>query len=147
MKAEPFALPINLCLPTRNPNLTSSMIATIKPNLPIHITPHHLQLSPALLAFVHEKLADVPRIAPDALSADVVLRRHHGTSAGPKFSASARVALPGRDIHGKASHADLYSAIVKLSSRLARRSRKRKTRLAPIPNVARASRSARMLQD
>lgn len=113
------------------------MIATTQSNLPIHITPHHLQLSPALQSFVREKLADVPRLAPDALSAEVVLRRHHGTSGGQQYSASARVALPGRDIHGKARHADIYTAIVKLSSRLARRSRKRKTRLARIPVAAR----------
>lgn len=109
------------------------MIENTSSRLPIHITPHHLQLSPALQTFVHEKLSDVPRLAPDAVSADVVLRRHRGTSEGPQYSASARVALPGRDIHGKAVHADLYSAIVKLSSRLARRSRKRKTRLGRTP--------------
>lgn len=113
------------------------MNTTAQSNLPIHITPHHLQLSPALQSFVHEKLADVPRLAPDALSAEVVLRRHHGTSEGQQYSASARVALPGRDIHGKARHADIYSAIVKLSSRLARRSRKRKTRMGHIPAAPR----------
>lgn len=113
-----------------------------QPTIPIHITPHHLELSPALQSFVCEKLADVPRLAPDAVSAEVVLRRHHGTSEGQQYSASARVALPGRDIHGRARHADLYSAIVKLSSRLARRSRKRKTRLARIPTAARTDETA-----
>src|SRR5690606_26767740 len=33
--------------------------------LPIHITPHHLSLSPALADFVREKLAKVPRFASD----------------------------------------------------------------------------------
>jgi ribosomal subunit interface protein len=99
-------------------------------NLPIHITPHHLSLTSALREFVLKKIATLPRFAKDAIGADIVLRRHHGTSAGKLFSASARVAMPGRDIHGSAAHADLYSAVVKLVGRLARRSRKRKTRLA-----------------
>lgn len=98
--------------------------------LPIHITPHHLRLSPTLRAFVHRKLAKVPRFASDVLATDIVLRRHHGTADGKLFSASARLALAGRDIHASASHADLYTAIVKLVAKLARRSRKRKTRLA-----------------
>jgi len=100
--------------------------------LPIHITPHHLRLSPALCDFVHTKLAKVPRFATDVLATDIVLRRHHGTADGKLFSASARLALAGRDIHASASHADLYTAIVKLVGLLARRSRKRKTRLANI---------------
>ena len=98
------------------------------PTLPIHITPHHLRLSPALSDFVRSKFAKIPRFANDVLATDVVLRRHHGTSAGKQFSASGRLALAGRDIHAAAMHADLYTAIVKLVARLARRSRKRKTR-------------------
>lgn len=98
--------------------------------MPIHITPHHLRLSPALSAFVHQKIAKVPRFANDVLASDIVLRRHHGTADGKRFSASARVALAGNDIHATATHADLYTAIVKLVARLARRSRKRKTHLA-----------------
>jgi len=97
--------------------------------LPIHITPHHLTLSAALRDFALKKLAKVPRFSSDVLAADIVLRRHHGTADGRRFSASARLALPGRDIHAAATHADLYTAIVKLVARLARRSRKRKTRL------------------
>ena len=73
--------------------------------LPIHITPHHLRLSPALSDFVHKKLAKVPRFASDVLATDIVLRRHHGTADGKRFSASARIALAGRDIHATATHA------------------------------------------
>jgi ribosomal subunit interface protein len=96
-------------------------------NLPIHLTAHHLHLSSALREFVRRKLTPVKRFANDALAADVVLRRHNG--AKRRFSASARLALPGCDIHGRAVHVDLYVAIGRLVTRLARRSRKRKTRL------------------
>ena len=105
------------------------MNETNRTTLPIHITPHHLRLSPALSEFVYDKFAKVPRFANDVLATDVVLRRHHGSSEGPRFSASARLALAGHDIHASATHADLYTAIVKLVETLARRSRKRKTRL------------------
>ncbi|MEO6847199.1 MAG: ribosome-associated translation inhibitor RaiA [Chthoniobacterales bacterium] len=98
--------------------------------MPIHISPHHLSLSPSLRAFVSKKLNSLSHVAIDALSADVVLRRHHGTSERKHFSASARLALPGGDLHASATQANLYSAVVKLVARLSRLSRKRKTRLA-----------------
>lgn len=97
-------------------------------NLPIHITPHHLHISSSLRDFVSEKIATVARVAGDILSADVVLRRRSGHVTG--FSASARLALPGHDIHGHATSADPYTAIGKLVAKLARLARKRKTRLA-----------------
>jgi len=97
-------------------------------NLPIHITTHHLSASNALYRFAREKISSVCRFANDALAADVVLRRHGG--AKQRFSASARLALPGRDIHGRAVAGNLYAAIGKLVAKLARLARKRKTRLA-----------------
>jgi putative sigma-54 modulation protein len=97
---------------------------------PIHITPHHLRLSQPLSEFVKAKLAKVPRFARDVLGTDIVLRRHHGTTGGKRFSASARLALAGHDIHATATHPNLYTAIVTLVTMLLRQSRKRKTRLA-----------------
>jgi ribosomal subunit interface protein len=97
-------------------------------NLPIHITTHHLSASNELHRFAREKISSVCRFANDALAADVVLRCHGG--ARERFSASARLALPGRDIHGRAAAGNLYAAIRKLVAKLARLSRKRKTRLA-----------------
>ena len=99
--------------------------------LPIHITTHHLTLSDALSQFARAKIAPVIRFANDALGAEVVLRRHNGTV--PRFSASARLVLPGKDIHGRAVHHDIYAAIGELFEKLARRCRKRKTRLRTAP--------------
>ena len=96
-------------------------------NLPVHINTHHLQLSDALREFVRKKIAPVNRFASDALAAEIVLRRHGG--ARRRFSASAQIALPGRDVYGRAVHIDLYVAICRLMKRLARLLRKRKTRL------------------
>jgi ribosomal subunit interface protein len=75
-----------------------------------------------------KKISSMSRFANNALAADVVLGRHAG--AKERFSASARLALPARDIHGRAFASNLYAAIRKLVGKLARLSRKRKTRLA-----------------
>jgi len=95
--------------------------------LPIHITPHNVRLSPRLLAFIDRKVLPLSRIANDILSAEIVLREKRG--AAQLFSVSARLALPGHDLQGSATHRNLYGAIDQLVSRLARLARKRKTRL------------------
>jgi ribosomal subunit interface protein len=102
------------------------MITTMT-NLPIHITMHHLSLSDSLRRFARRKITPVTRFANDALAAEIVLRRHNG--AVKRFSASARLALPGLDVHGRGVDANLYVAIGKLVATLGRRLRKRKTRL------------------
>jgi ribosomal subunit interface protein len=97
-------------------------------NPPIHITPHNLTLSPALQEFIRRKMSALSRFAGDMLAAEIILR---GKSDTPHlFSLSARLALPGRDIQGNAVHENLYTAIDQLVAKLARLSRKRKTRLA-----------------
>jgi putative sigma-54 modulation protein len=96
-------------------------------NPPIHITPHDLELSPALHDFIRIKVRSLSRFAGDIVAAEVVVRGRSG--AARLFSVSARLALPGRDVQANASHADIYGAINQLVSRLARLSRKRKTRL------------------
>ena len=95
-------------------------------DLPIHITPHGIELSFALRKFTEKKIARLSRFADDILSAEVVLREKSG--ANGLFSVSARLALPGRDVHGNAVHENFYAAINQLVARLARLSRKRKTR-------------------
>jgi ribosome hibernation promoting factor len=94
--------------------------------LPIHITPHAIELSFPLRKFIEKKISRVSRFAGDILSAEVVLREKSG--APGLFSVSARLALPGRDVQANAVHANFYAAINQLVARLARLSRKRKTR-------------------
>ena len=95
-------------------------------SIPVHITTHHLSLTEPLRRFAQRKVAAVARFSRDALGAEIVLRRHGG--AIRRFSASARLALPGADIHGRAVDRNLYVAIGKLILKLRRRIRKRKTR-------------------
>jgi putative sigma-54 modulation protein len=94
--------------------------------LPIHITPDGIELSFALRNFIKKKISRVARFAGDIVSAEVVLREKSG--ANGLFSVTARLALPGRDVHANAVHENFYAAINQLVARLARLSRKRKTR-------------------
>ena len=94
--------------------------------LPIHITAHDIEISLGLRKLIEEKISRVSRFAADILSAEVVLREKSG--ANGLFSVSARLALPGRDVHANAVHVNFYAAINQLVARLARLSRKRKTR-------------------
>src|SRR3954469_1122611 len=96
--------------------------------VPLHITPHHLQVSHTLREFVRIKISALARFAGDILSAEIVLRGPSGVA--PQFSVSARLALPGRDVHGHAAHPSLYGAINRLVTRLELLSRKRKPRLS-----------------
>ena len=115
-------------VPSTRAFLTQSDMTTTMTNLPIHITTHHLSLNDSLRRFALRKITPLARFANDALAAEIVLRRHNG--AVKRFSASARLALPGRDVHARGIDANLYVAIGKLVTTLARRLRKRKTRLA-----------------
>jgi ribosomal subunit interface protein len=76
------------------------------------------------------------RFAGDILSADVVVRGASG--AAHRFSVNARLALPGHDIQGRAANANLYTAIKQLAAKLARLSRKRKTRIAKTTRLPRS---------
>lgn len=109
--------------------------------IPIHITVHNLSLSPPLCEFVHKKFGTVTRFATDVLAIEIVLRRNPSPRS-ERFSVSARVALPGRDVHSHASSPDLYVAVGIVAARLARRLRKRKTRLAKTYNERSALRNA-----
>src|SRR5262245_66258181 len=95
-------------------------------DLPVHITSHNIELSFVLRKFIQKKISRLSRFAGDILSAEVVLREKSG--ADGLFSVSARLALPGRDVHGNAVHENFYAAINQLVARMVRMSRKRKTR-------------------
>lgn len=114
-------------------------------SLPVHITAHHLTLDDALRRFVLEKIGPLRRFANDALTAEIVLRRDGRASA--RFSAVARVSLPGRDIHARANAADIHDAIRQLVSKLGRQSRKRKTRRAKTITRTRNSRSSAFIDN
>ncbi|MHA3775484.1 ribosome hibernation-promoting factor, HPF/YfiA family [Verrucomicrobiota bacterium sgz303538] len=117
------------------------MTDTTTVHTPVHITAHNLSLSPPLSEFVRKKIGTVARFANDVLALEIVLRRNPNLGS-ERFSASARLTLPGRDIHSSASNPDLYVAVGIVAARLSRRLRKRKTRLSKTYSVRSGSRQA-----
>jgi ribosomal subunit interface protein len=96
----------------------------------IHITSHNADLSLSLREFIQLKIASLARFGRDIVAAEIVVRGKAG--AAHLFSVTGRLAFPGRDVHGNASHSDPYGAVNQLVARLARLSRKRKTRRAKL---------------
>jgi putative sigma-54 modulation protein len=97
----------------------------------IHITLHHLTLTPALRDFTTRKIAGLGEMVPDIVAARVVLRLDPKASPERRFSARVRLAVRGMDIFASDNNGDLYAAIDNLVDKLARGLRKRKTRLLP----------------
>ena len=94
----------------------------------IHLNPRNVSVTAALRGFVSEKLDRLAEMAGDILSAHVVFKRDTA-AADSHFCVKMRLAVPGKDVFASDRDSDLYAAIDKVSAKLARRLRKRKTRL------------------
>ena len=94
----------------------------------IHLSPRHLTLTAAIHSYVAEKISHLESITENILAAHVVLLKDE--AKGHKHYTKVHLAMPGPDIHAEASDDDLYAAIDKVSDKLARQLRKRKTRLS-----------------
>jgi putative sigma-54 modulation protein len=95
----------------------------------IHLSPRNVPLSAAIHAYVAEKIMRLEDIASQILAAHVVLVHDEGVAAGGTFCVKVHLAIAGPDIHASDVDGDLYAAIDKVSDKLARQLRKRKTRL------------------
>ena len=93
----------------------------------IHLTPQHLTLTAAIHSYVAEKLSHLEDYTQRILAAHVVLL--HDESRTRKHVVKVHLALPGPDIYAEDAEDDLYAAIDKVTSKLARQLRKRKTRI------------------
>lgn len=95
----------------------------------IHLSPRHLTLTAAIHAYVAEKIGHLEELASSVIGAHVVLL--HDDKANPKkaYVVKVHLAVPGPDIHADEAGEDLYAAIDKVTDKLARQLRKRKTRL------------------
>jgi putative sigma-54 modulation protein len=94
----------------------------------IHVTPHHLTLTPSLRQFAADKIAALGDRIAEVFAAHIVLLHEHGHAPGGRFSARVRLAVRGNDVHAHGTDGDLYAAIDQVVDKLARRLRKRKTR-------------------
>ena len=93
----------------------------------IHLSPRHLKLTPAIHAYVAEKIGHLESIADNILAAHVVLL--HDETPSKQHVIKVHLAVPGPDIFAEDAEDDLYAAIDKVIDKLSRQLRKRKTRL------------------
>ncbi len=95
----------------------------------LHLSPRNLRLTAAIHQYAAEKILHLEDLAGELMAAHVVLIHDEAASAKKKFSVKAHLAVPGPDIHAEETGEDLYAALDKVASRLARQLRKRHTAL------------------
>ena len=95
----------------------------------IHLSPRNVRLTGAIHAYVAEKIMRLEDIACEILAAHIVLLHDEQTDSGGLYCVKVHLAIAGPDIHASDTDGDLYAAIDKISDKLARQLRKRKTRL------------------
>ncbi|HSJ04633.1 MAG: ribosome-associated translation inhibitor RaiA [Verrucomicrobium sp.] len=102
----------------------------------IHISPRNLRLTAAIHQHAAEKIEGIENLG-DIIAAHIVLVHDETSKPKERFNVKVHLAVPGPDIHADVSNADLYAALDKASSVLARQLRKRKTALVDKKRQAR----------
>lgn len=90
----------------------------------INITGHHIEVTPALKAYVTDKLQRIYRHFDHVISTDVILRveNHHK-------QAEAKVVAAGKSLFAQESGNDMYAAIDGLIDKIDRQVRQYKDRV------------------
>ena len=90
----------------------------------LHVTGHHLEITPAIRAYVVNKLDRVTRHFDHVIDVSVVL-------AVDKLRqiVEANVHVSGKDIHAQSVDPDMYAAIDALADKLDRQVKKHKEKL------------------
>lgn len=90
----------------------------------INITGHHIEVTPALKAYVTDKLQRIHRHFDHVLSTDVILRveNHHK-------HAEAKVVAAGKSLFAQESGEDMYAAIDGLIDKIDKQVRRYKERV------------------
>ncbi|MDX1668541.1 MAG: ribosome-associated translation inhibitor RaiA [Limnobacter sp.] len=97
----------------------------------LNINGHHLEVTPAIRAYVLEKLDRVKRHFDHVIDVSVTL-------SVVKLVQKAEVTLHvrGKDIHAEAKHEDMYAAIDALADKLDRQVLRHKEKITKHSNVA-----------
>jgi putative sigma-54 modulation protein len=91
----------------------------------INITGHHIEVTPALKAYVTEKLQKISRHFDHVISINVILR----VEKPQQQQAEATVAAAGKSLFAQDSSTDMYAAIDGLTDKLDKQVRRYKDRL------------------
>ena len=92
----------------------------------LHLTGHHVEITPAIRDYVTQKLTRINRHFDHVIDVNVVM-----TVEKLDQRIEANVHLSGKDIHVQASDADMYAAIDGLIDKLDRQVLKHKERFQP----------------
>ena len=90
----------------------------------INITGHHIEVTPALRAYVTEKFQRISRHFDNVISIDVILKveNHHK-------HAEAKINTAGKSLFAMESDSDMYAAIDGLIDKLDKQVRRHKDRV------------------
>ena len=98
----------------------------------INITGHHVEVTPALRAYVTEKMQKLIRHSDQVMSIHVILNVEK-----LQQNAEATVNVGGRTIFGTVTATDMYASIDGLVDKLDRQIRRRKDRFTNYQNARR----------
>ena len=91
----------------------------------LHLTGHHLEVTPALREYIQNKLTKVSNHFDHMIDVKVTL-----TVEKLAQTIEATIHVPGADLHAESSDADMYSAIDLLADKLDRQVLKHKEKHA-----------------
>jgi ribosomal subunit interface protein len=94
----------------------------------VSIRPYNVSLNARLSGLVEKQIRAVSRLARDAVSTRVVLRRNAGRAPRKRFDASARLMAPSGNIHGSGADGHLEVAVRKLVAKLSSQVRRKASR-------------------
>ena len=92
----------------------------------LHLTGHHVEITPAIRDYVTQKLARISRHFDHVIDVNVIM-----TVEKLDQKIEANVHLSGKDIHVQMNGADMYAAIDGLMDKLDRQVIKHKERFVP----------------
>jgi putative sigma-54 modulation protein len=92
----------------------------------LHLTGHHVEITPAIREYVTAKLARINRHFDHVIDVNVIM-----TVEKLDQKIEANVHLSGKDIHVQVNNADMYAAIDGLMDKLDRQVLKHKERFQP----------------
>ena len=95
----------------------------------IHLSPRNLRLTAAIHAHAAAKIEHLEELCTDIVAAHIVLLHDDAAKPTARYGVKVHLAVAGPDIHAEDHDADLYAALDKVTDKLARQLRKRKTRL------------------
>lgn len=93
------------------------------------ISGHHLEVSPALRAYVVAKLERVMRHFDQVIHVKVLLSTHNESQKERRQRAECSIHVKGNALHAGSKHFDLYAAIDELADKLDRQVLSHKTRI------------------